>query len=329
MWSQEKKGQLREKRTEDRLKTQEILKEIERAHLSYFPDLEESERQFDKFLMNQGFNPEENKIDESQPKEKKEYNLGLKNILLIPDDEVEKDTNNIFSQLDIRSSDITSIITSSRKTQPKNQKQTSEIKKAYHDKEWNYSTKPSEKKYVSNLKDFFPRDPYTLLPSNGDLLLINKELRGMSLEQVKEFMKTNLKKNKSSSFAYQRNYSSRPVYYKPKNIIDTQAKIRSDDQTLGIDNAGLFLGDDIESFGFRQAQNFIHNNLENFFSAKSDHDDGYEWNRKKKNAHDCDKKFIDDKLEIVESNYGPELAKFMTDRRSGKMSQKYEKVFIS
>lgn len=301
------------------------MKEIEQAHLSYFSNLEESEKEFENFLVNQGFYSEDKKIEPTKINEKKEYNLGLKSILLVPDEEHEKESGQFLSQLDVRSSGLDSFMTSSRKTQLKKEK-IPEIKRAHHQNGWNYSTKPSNKKYISNLNDFFPRDPYTLLPSNEDLLLINKELKGMSLEQVKEFMKKNLRSSKSSSVYSNRNEPSRPFYYKPKNIIDTQTKIRSENEIFGIDNAGLLLGDDINSYGFTQVQNFIHNNFENFLSINSD---DYQSNLAKRYNQNGKKKLIDDKLEIVENSFGPELSNFMMDKRSGKMSQKYEKVFIS
>lgn len=320
IWKQEKKVELGQRRAENKIKTQDILKEIEKAHLSYFSDLEESEKQFDKFLVNQGFNSEEKKVEQTK---KKENNLGLKSILLVPDEQKTKESGQFLSQMDIRSSGLESLMTSSKKIKQKMTK-IPQIKRACHQKDWNYSTKPSIKEYISNLNDFFPRDPYTLLPSNEDLIFINKELKGMSLAQVKEFMKKNLRNSKSSPAYLTSNQVSRPFYYKPKNIIDTQAKIRSENENFGIDRTGLLLGDDINSFGFRQVQNFVYNNIENFFLTNSEN---YQLNLT--NNQHSKNKLIDDKLEIVEHTFSPELANFMMDKRSGKMSQKYEKVFIS
>ncbi|CAF0798567.1 unnamed protein product [Brachionus calyciflorus] len=319
MWTQEKKEKEELKKAENKLRTQDILKEIERAHFSIYVDKEESEKKFDTWLISQGFDSEGHLIEPppKPEKEKKEYNLGLKNILLIPDETESKITTNSKLDSDSKTVDNKS---SSYKTKRKEQKLND--KKIYHPKEWNYSTKPPEKNYITNLKDFFPRDPHTQLPLNLDLVMLNKELKGMSLEQVKEFMRKNLKSHPSTPSLK----SERPVYFKPKNIVDAQAKIRSEEYQLGIDNAGLFLGDDIDSFGYKQARNFIRNNYENLNS--DDHVSYYENAPCHFRPHTV-KKYIDDKLEIVKNTYGEGLADFMMDRRSGKMRGKYEKVFIS
>ncbi len=54
---------------------------------------------------------------------------------------------------------------------------------------WNSSAKINEKEYKPNLNNFFPRDQYTMLPTDADLVFLNKELKGMCLDEVKKLMK--------------------------------------------------------------------------------------------------------------------------------------------
>ena len=98
----------------------------------------------------------------------------------------------------------------------------------------------ANKDYITNLNDFFTRDPYTKLPENLDLMLLNTELKGMSLDEVKEFMKKRLiddprafkrMRQMSPSVAIVDPSDQRPVYYAPKNIIDAQTKIKLSDET--------------------------------------------------------------------------------------------------
>jgi hypothetical protein len=193
-----------------------------------------------------------------------------------------------------------------------------------HTKPWNYSTKAKGNDYITNLNDFFPRDPYTFLPKDLDLVLLNKELKGMSLDEVKQFMKKKLTNN-PNGLTDLMDKSGRPVYYKPRNIIDAQSKIRMPEDTIPSNGAGMNLTNDIKSQPFRQAKKYILKSVK----AKESSSHGSYFN-----TADTLKQIknqlaeSDDKLKIVRKHYGDDLSDFMKDKRHNVMSQKYEKVFI-
>jgi len=224
---------------------------------------------------------------------------------------------------------------------------------AEHD--WNYSTKTKEKDYVINLNDFFPRDPYTKLPENLDLMLLNTELKGMSLDEVKEFMKKRLiddprafkrMRQMSPGVAIVDASDQRPVYYAPKNIIDAQTKVKLSDENCPKprDAAGFHFGNDINSFAFQEANRYLNGksrkndkkNSSSHVTYKNTEDTLSQIKNLLKTSDDTSSniaksnkgKVKDEKLEIVRKNFGDNLADYMTDKRHGTMSQKFEKVFI-
>lgn len=167
---------------------------------------------------------------------------------------------------------------------------------------WNSYSKPRKADYINDLKDFYPRDPYTCLPKNLNLVLLNKELRGMSLEQVKEFMDQKLNRPLTSTTTMDEH---KPIVYKPRNIVDvpTKAKLTSDDRL--VEETGLTLTNDKTTFPYTDAKRFIEQKSM-FMTTTKTNDNG---------------------LQRIEAHFGPELSEFMKDRR-GLLSQKYEKVFI-
>ena len=128
---------------------------------------------------------------------------------------------------------------------------------------WNISTKVPGKDYVNNLKDFYPRDQYTMMPKDVDLVLLNKELKGMSLEQIREFMNKNLSPATAAAeilttaAASNEASSSRPVYYKPKWVLDIEPKAKIPLDERLVDEAAFAFSNDTRSLVYKQAANFV------------------------------------------------------------------------
>lgn len=269
----------------------------------HYETKEESEDKFNEWLISQGFKP---RNDE--------------NAIIIPN-----------SKLDTSKAEpVTSPETNSKEKRVKTKRIDST--KKIHEKDWNYSTKAEENDYVTNLDDFYPRNPFTQMPENLDLVLVNKELKGMSLEQVKEFMHKKIANN-PNAFRQFNSESERPVYYRPKNVIDLQTKVKLDPSKKGVDEAGVNLTNDPKSFPFRQIKRFVAKS-----KSKEDMSSSYgnythiestvKLIKQQLSSDACDKMGDKDKLNIIKQNFGNELSDYMMDKRHGKLSQKYEKVFI-
>jgi hypothetical protein len=327
-----------------RLQTQDILKEIEKSHFTYYEDSEESAKNFDKWLANQGFLSDK-EVEKQAEKAASKNQAKTK----------KKDKQLLLSSFVSDKTLINNRKAEAEAEEAKNEKKKLAKKKVdphfvpiIHSKQWDYSVRPEGKEYVTNLGDFFPRDPYTLAPMNIDLVLLNKELKGMTLEQVKEFMKKpNESRNRPISLA------ERPFYYKPKNIIDAQTKYKLDEVDVKrIDSAGMTLQNDTDLFQFQQAQKFVDKAVEARNSkSKSMQAIPNETSQDKSSSYGSyfntadtlklikgqlgsettkktPKSSRDDKLNIVKNNYGEDLKDFMTNKRHGVIDQKYEKVFI-
>ncbi len=170
------------------------------------------------------------------------------------------------------------------------------------DMNWNSSGKVRTKPYTPNLTDFFPRDYYTCMPTDAELLFLNKELKGQSLNRVKNLIKKDLSNNSTNS----EQSDERVVVFKPKSVLDVEVKAPVD-SCVGRGNkfTSLSYGDYYNSSGTLKE---IKKQL-----CEADAQGG---------------KCRDEKLKIVERVYGKDLSNYMMDKRHGKMSQKYEKVFI-
>jgi hypothetical protein len=328
-----------------RVQTQEILKEIEKSHFTYYENSDESAKHFDKWLMNQGFLRDEEVEKQAEAAANPPSQAKTK----------KKDKGMVLSSFVSGKTLINNKKAEAAKAAEEAEKAESERKKKLekrtpfvpmnHAKQWDYSVRPEGKEYTTNLDDFFPRDPYTLAPMNLDLVLLNKELKGMSLIEVKEFMNKPIKGVKQSPVISQ---EERPFYYKPKNIIDAQTKYKiAEVDEKRIDSAGMTLQNDTGLFQYKQAKRFVDKQVEARRTAKarSMYDIGEEAGSSygsyfntndtlrmiKEQLGETKKmraRARDEKLDIVRGNYGDELKEFMTNKRHGVMDQKYEKVFI-
>lgn len=127
----------------------------------------------------------------------------------------------------------------------------------------------------------------------------------MSLENVKEFMSSNIS-NSSSKLVTS---NSRPVYFRPKYVKDLPKKsVNEEKKAERIDSAGVNLTNDPRSFPFKQMSHYINKPAVN------------------KSLHSNSRS--DENLNIITRNYGNDLSEYMMDKRHGKLSKKYEKVFI-
>ena len=169
------------------------------------------------------------------------------------------------------------------------------------------------------------------------MLLLHHQLNGLTLEEIKEFMRKSLMekaefirekqdkiekaktkngkkksiKNSAKSFK-----SDRPVYYKPKHVLDYESKAKAADDLINFTSAGFNLSDDPKTFPYQQSKRVIQKQQDkgqkNILTSIHD---------KKLNTGDEEYK------KIISSNFSKELYDFMTTK-NGKINPKYEKVFI-
>lgn len=180
-WQDEKKEIANEQHLERRVRAQDVLKEIERAHFAntIASTKQESVEKFDQWLVSQGFPKRDDK----------------RNSIFI-----QNNTKTGLSKIGDEQQNNENIEDESNKTSQQNRRSKSKkktIKKT--EKDWNYSTKAAEKEYITDLNDFYPRDPLTQLPENIDLLMLNRELRGKHFESFEiqnRIYKLTTKKNK-------------------------------------------------------------------------------------------------------------------------------------
>jgi hypothetical protein len=219
---------------------QDILKDVEQSYYAKITNKDEAEKKFDAWLRNQGF------LDDSIEKEKKS---NIENKEQISFEVIEELNSSRKSQQDLNSID--------RDKSAKQNTITISQEKNNNNK-WMYTKHPPESKYITNLNDFYPRDPYTLMPDKTALLspFMNKELRGMTLSQVKNFMKKNYRIK--SALTAQNELNDRLVYFKPKSVTDLQTKSKRAFQEQNIfDLAGLHLCNDLGSFQYEGPKQFL------------------------------------------------------------------------
>lgn len=170
---------------------------------------------------------------------------------------------------------------------------------------WNFSTKTSSKPYTADLSDFYPRDQFTCLPTDAELLFLNKELKGQPMIKVKNL----IKKDFSNFLISSEGTPERTAVYKPKSVLDAQSKNRK------FGEIESRMGGTIKKYASLSCYGDYYNTTGTLKKIK-------------KQLGDDRLGYKDEKLQIVERLYGKDLSDYMTDQRSGKMSQKYEKVFI-
>lgn len=141
------------------MRVQDVLKEIERAHFANSTtNREESSEKFNEWLISQGF-------------PKRDQNT---NSIFIGGNQQQRNDDDAKKSVEQESNETAA--KSEQKTRGGAKSKRTRVKKA--EKDWNYSTKPVDKEYTTDLNDFYPRDPFTQLPENMDLVMLNRELRG-------------------------------------------------------------------------------------------------------------------------------------------------------
>lgn len=158
-WQEDKKEQAVNDRLEKRVRAQDVLKEIERAHFANATNTrEESSEKFNEWLVSQGF----------------------------PRRDDKKNSIFINNSKKLAKSTSTNAISEKSKSKEQQEKTLKSRKKkespSTTDIDWNFSTKSADSEYTTNLNDFYPRDPFTQLPENVDLLMLNRELRGEAFQ---------------------------------------------------------------------------------------------------------------------------------------------------
>jgi hypothetical protein len=189
---------------------------------------------------------------------------------------------------------------------------------------WNISTRLNKEPYLKNLDDFYPRDPYTLMPTDVELLLLHRELNGLSIEEIKEFMAENFKnkaiQNKQKIDIIEsttkkmhtiKPNTEREHYYKPKNIMDYEPKKKDAEHHYGIDQASFALSRTPTSSCYEKTKSFLVDKYKQTSSPNINNDE-----------------VLVDGKNFFELYFDTELYEFMKDKKNGKISKKYEKVFI-
>jgi len=303
LWHNEKKDVSESQTMLKRLQVQGILRETEKSYFSTNDNKEDSEKKFNMWLANQGFftskeNNEKTKTSKLTLKDNKKENSE------------QNKAENVQMTVFFPKRDF--------------KKAKTQIKPASHEKAWNYSTKTLDRPYTTNLTDFFPRDPYTLMPDHKALL--TRELKGMSLEEVKEFMQKNLNYDPKLLKLIDEN-TNKPFYHKAKTIIDVQTKNKFDEICEQPTKAALNLTNDTNTFPYKQTKLLLGIN-ENLTSLATNNYDSKSNSEVKNFQRNKPKKIKDDKLEVIKRDFSEELSDFMKDKRHGCLEKKYDKVFI-
>ena len=367
MWHTEKVLNFEQEHLNKRLRTQDVLLEIERAHSILYDNKKKSEKRFDGWLNTQGFIKPNSKTKQTasepdlsvKPKESPKANKKLMKAKteIKPPDFEESEIKMSKARFDesrekltarrqkfnsTAQSDLSNLLQDSQDYGDLKQ-QSEVLNEATNSNQkinWDYSTKVGQKTYVKNLDDFYPRDPYTMLPPDDEMLLLHHQLYGLTLDEVKEFMKKSLteraeiikakmekidkaktrngknkKSTRSSAVSSVSFKSQRPVYYKPKNMLDYEAKAKKNEDFNKINVAGFMLSDDTTAFCYKESKKFVENPKE----SKRKTINGL--NKAVKNSGE------DQYKKIISSNFSSELYDFMTTK-NGKLNPKYDKVFI-
>lgn len=375
MWHTEKLLTFEQEYLQKKLRTQDILLEIEKAHSILLENKQQSAKKFDTWLKNQSFIKENNN---NKMSERNETILAIKaagddnskklpQIIKTSGSDSERFRNHEVIRRDSRKRQPSALssttqsedLMSSQELIDADRKRKETLKNEeienLHSSKWNYSTKVEEKVYTKNLDDFYPRDPYTFLPEDTELTLLHRQLSGMTLEEVKEFMKKNLKereeyvKNKKEMIdeaklkatKKARKYSvniktvskekdkietksdNRQVYYKPKHIFDYETKTKSNDESNKIHMATMNFGNDPTAFQFKQSKKYVEKNR----SEPTIHKSRPRNKAKSSIPISEDAEVANDVRQIIERYFDRSLYEFMT-LKNGQINPKYEKVFI-
>jgi hypothetical protein len=319
IWHNNKKALAQDIKLVQKLRTQDVLKEIEllwhnQPNDQFRTEQKSPQQNFDEWLINQGI---------AKPNDETNYDYDSNSDNQIKKAKIKTKENSNYSTNSINKHKKIPPISSAEEDQKAKKVVGQPGHRIYtinpDEPDWNYSTKVDEKEYEPILRDFYPRDPYTCLPQDIDILLLNKELKGKTVDEIRKFMNENLLKSKQRPPTIINIDSERPVYQKPKSILDAQHKLITPGEKRPIDSAGLTLCEnDMKSFPFKQAAKQLKSKNKSYYNTA--------------NVLDQIKKQLeptkDEKLEIVRRNYGSDLSDFMLDKRRAQMSQKYEKVFI-
>lgn len=301
MWCNEKKILTKENQLERQQLCQQLLKQVKTVYEYYYENKEVAEKEFENWLIQQVY-VSENNITRIVPGESHKLNKS--------------------------STKLSSISSSNLKQQNKTKTNTQYNKPGI---DWNFSVKVNKEPYKSNLNDFFPRDIYTMMPTDADLVFLNKELKNQSIEKVKYL----IEKDFTHQILKTEKNSDREVVYKPKNVIDTPNKAKGPEEC---DTTGLHLtSGDPKSYSYKKVKSIVsESTIQNSQSDAYGNHQVIKSDVKNIKALLGENKTIlkpmkvrnDEMLNIIEKSYGKDLSDFMENKRHGKVSQKYEKVFI-
>ena len=323
MWHHDKNILTEKSKVYKKNKTKEILKEIEIAHLTFYANKEESEKKFDEWLENMGHDHEQSNDlnNDNEYDNRKVFNFQPSNSTLeskLLKEKAKSSKGGVEFASSLVRGDLPNFDDSTGNLENRRKSILKRKEAIIHTSPWNYSTKTKDVDYIAHLDDFYPRDIYTCLPVNEDLVLLNQVLKGMSVDEIKKFMRTtDALEKKLLSQQNPSPVSERPVHFRPKNILDTPSKVKSPPEKTPVNLAGLTICNDLNSFVFKEAKKHLTNNTK--YSAKL--------NSIKRQISKSENQLNDQKLEIVEKNFGSTMTEIMKDRH-GKLSQRYEKVFI-
>lgn len=294
IWCSEKAQLTHENLLDRQMRSQGLLKQVQSVYESYYEDKEDSEKNFESWLVSQ-VDVQEVCLGSTLSKENDAKSKSGSNSTVKLADAQSKDKHNPSPTKSKAIPESANSYKSSTKLKPV-------VNILKSDLSWNFSGKICPKAYTSNLTDFFPRDYYTCLPTDAELLFLNKELKGQSMDKVKNLIKKDFSGLNNTSNS--ENNGERVVVFKPKSVLDVEAKALVDTC------AGRGNKNTPQSYGSYYNTNGTLKQIKRQLSA------------------DVVGKHMDEKLKFVERVYGKDLSNYMMDSRNGKMSQKYEKVFI-
>ncbi|CAF0791389.1 unnamed protein product [Didymodactylos carnosus] len=306
MWHQNKHISAKHRLLAKRSKMQDILNEIKSEHALLFE--EKGEEKFDQWLVNMGVTPPEKIKTETKQIESKEKPLTP---------EIQSGLKREHSHTKVSSSktrettsdtiDTETLLGEQESVHHSNIIQTkSALTNVIGTKRWNYSTHVKQNSYIPGLADTYPRDPYTMMPVEAEAIDVYRMLKGMTINDVRQFLSKTLSTRKSMPLKSKSR--ERQVVFASCHVDDLERKhLTLNDETKysRFDESGCHMSDDPQSIFYQRLSQTLKQQVP-----------------KENRTNDDEEKFQ------LFDQYGPELVAFLRDR-NGNFKQKFDKVFIT
>lgn len=277
LWHQDKDGVAKEMGQLKTLKMQQVLKELEEAEEQQKEQELYGEKSYQDWLKKKNL-PDPRQKEEKEKKKPAREPLQKPNSKAPPQDQPRDADSKIHVSFE-QSSTPTPGTKQRRgfsfhssedgsKTEDKEnvEKKKERAKTAIaHPTDWKLALHPPKPNYVTNLKDDYPRDMFTMMPKlkaapmyfdgkfGSRVNVIDENSKNRKLKSMK-IKKPNLPEEVIEKYlSNDPSKLERPIVFKPRHIADVNKKKKYEDDIRGKDEVTLHLCDDFSSFMYRNA----------------------------------------------------------------------------